>query len=153
MKPVFINRLNNFKDRFKRSFSLFAGRILTEKIENTQNLKFSSEKEAESLTSEINVAKSKIENNEENKKRFEEEINEIEEKIQKSQEDMNIKLGKKDYLKENKYKCKVYGFDGISYYSSSNKKISSVTSDLNKMSLYLAKEIKKSFEENCEINT
>ena len=38
---------------------------LTEKIENTQNLKFSSEKEAESLTSEINVAKSKIENNEE----------------------------------------------------------------------------------------
>ena len=34
MKPVFINRLNNFKDRFKRSFSLFAGRILTEKIEN-----------------------------------------------------------------------------------------------------------------------
>lgn len=59
----------------------------------------------------------------------------------------------KDYLKENKYKCKVYGFDGISYYSSSNKKISSVTSDLNKMSLYLAKEIKKSFEEKCEIKS
>ena len=77
---------------------------LTEKIENTQNLKFSSEKEAESLTSEINVAKSKIENNEENRKRFKEEIEEIALKISKTEEEMNTKLSKKESLKENKEK-------------------------------------------------
>ncbi len=43
-------------------------------IENTQNLGFTSQKDIEALSSEINVTKSKIQNNEENKKRFQEKI-------------------------------------------------------------------------------
>ena len=41
---------------------------LTENIESTQNLGFTSQKEIETITSNINVLNSKIENNEENKK-------------------------------------------------------------------------------------
>ena len=57
---------------------------LTEDIENTQNIRFSSQKDIERLTAEINVAKSKIENNEENRKRFNDEIEEIRAKILKN---------------------------------------------------------------------
>ena len=57
---------------------------LTEDIENTQNIRFSSQKDIERLTAEINVAKSKIENNEENRKRFNDEIEEIRAKILKT---------------------------------------------------------------------
>ena len=77
---------------------------LTEEIENTQNIRFSSQKDIERLTAEINVAKSKIENNEENRKRFKEEIEEIRTKILKTEEEMNFKLSKKESLKENKEK-------------------------------------------------
>ena len=78
--------------------------ILTEEIENTQNLRFTSQKDVETLTSEINVAKSKIENNEENIKRFKEEIEETKAKISKTEEEMKFKLSKKETLKENKEK-------------------------------------------------
>lgn len=77
---------------------------LTENIEKTQNLGFTSQKEIEVLNSNINVAKSKIQNNEDNKERFRQEIEEIKQKIEKSTEDMKIKLSRKDSLKENKEK-------------------------------------------------
>ena len=77
---------------------------LTLNIEDTQNLGFTSQKDIEALTSEINVTKSKIENNEQNKKRFNEEIEEIKEKIFKTKEDIELKLSKKDNLKQNKEK-------------------------------------------------
>ena len=77
---------------------------LIESIEKTQNLGFTSKTDIEALTSEINIAKSKIENNEENKERFKEEIEEFKEKINKTKEEMEIKLSKKEGLKENKEK-------------------------------------------------
>ena len=77
---------------------------LTENVEKTQNLGFSSQKEIETLNSDINVAKSKIQNNEENKTRFKQEIEDIKQKIEKSTKDMELKLSRKDGLKENKEK-------------------------------------------------
>ena len=77
---------------------------LTEKIEETQNLGFTSQKDIESLNSEISIKQAKIQNNEENKVRFEHEINDMKNKIIKTEEDMATKLSKKDNLKENKEK-------------------------------------------------
>ena len=57
----------------------------------------------------------------------------------------------KDYLKEIKYKCKVYGFDGISYYNDSLKKIRSVSSDLAQMSSYLTDQILNYVNNNSKI--
>ena len=77
---------------------------LTEKIEETQNLGFTSQKDIETLNSEIGINTAKIQNNEENKVRFGKEIDEMKEKIAKTEEDMASKLSKKDNLKENKEK-------------------------------------------------
>ena len=54
---------------------------ITEQIENMQNIGFESQKEIEQLNSNINVAETKIQNNEENTKRYKNEIIELEEKI------------------------------------------------------------------------
>ena len=75
---------------------------LTEKIENTQTFGFESQKQIEILTSNIQVAKAKIENNAENTKRFEEEISELKQKISATEQEINLKLSKKDSLIQNK---------------------------------------------------
>ncbi len=76
-------------------------------IEETQNLEFTSKQEIETCISDINVKKAKIQNNEENKTRFNEEIEALKEKITKAKEDMTTKLSKKDLLKENKQKYEI----------------------------------------------
>lgn len=75
---------------------------ITNKIESMQNIGFESQKKQEQLNSDINVFKSKIENNEQNEKRFLEEIEELKRKINTSEEEMNLKLDKKTSLKQNK---------------------------------------------------
>ena len=55
---------------------------ITEQIENMSNLGFESQKEIEQLNSDINVAKTRISNNNENSVRFTDEIQEQNEKIQ-----------------------------------------------------------------------
>ena len=67
---------------------------LTEEIENTQNLRFTSQKDVETLTSEINVAKSKIENNEE---KYEKDL----EDKQKELDEINKTLSEKELEIEN----------------------------------------------------
>ena len=50
---------------------------ITESIEEMSNLGFESKKEIEMLNSDINVSKTRIENNKQNKERFEKEIEEL----------------------------------------------------------------------------
>ena len=97
---------------------------LTENIEKTQNLGFTSQKEIEILNSNINVAKSKIQNNEENKERFNQEIEEIKQKIEKSTQDMELKLSRKDSLKENKEKFEKELEEKLSMLEEINKTLS-----------------------------
>ena len=92
-----LEKIKTLKEELKQKID-----ELTLNIEDTQNLGFTSKTEIETLTSDINVLKSKIQNNEENKTRFNEEIEEIKAKIQKNQEDIESKLSKKDSLKQNK---------------------------------------------------
>ncbi|MBP3832294.1 MAG: chromosome segregation protein SMC [Clostridia bacterium] len=75
---------------------------ITNKIESMQNIGFESQKKQEQLNSDINVYKSKIENNEQNEKRYLDEIEELKTKINTSEEEMNLKLDKKTSLKQNK---------------------------------------------------
>ena len=75
---------------------------ITNKIESMQNIGFESQKKQEQLNSDINVYKSKIENNEQNEKRYLDEIEELKTKINTSEEEINLKLDKKTNLKQNK---------------------------------------------------
>ena len=115
---------------------------LTENIEKTQNLGFTSQKEIEILNSNINVAKSKIQNNEENKERFNQEIEEIKQKIEKSTQDMELKLSRKDSLKENKEKFEKELEEKLSMLEEINKTLSEKELEIE--------ENKRKLEENTD---
>ena len=77
---------------------------LTEKIESMQNIGFESQKKQEQINSDINVFKSKIENNEQNIERYNKEIQELQNKIKNSEEEITSKIDKRTSLKESKEK-------------------------------------------------
>ncbi len=77
---------------------------ITVKIEEMSNIGFESQKEIEMLNSDISVAKTRIENNNENSKRYEKEIEESKEKLNDLNKELEQKKEKKDNLKENKEK-------------------------------------------------
>ena len=77
---------------------------ITTKIEEMSNIGFESQKEIEMLNSDISVAKTRIENNDENTRRYEKEIEEAKLKLNDLREEMEQKKQKKDSLKENKEK-------------------------------------------------
>lgn len=71
---------------------------LTEKIESMQNIGFESQKKQEQINSDINVFKSKIENNEQNIERYNKEIQELQNKIKNSEEEITSKLDRKSVV-------------------------------------------------------
>lgn len=68
------------------------------------NIGFESQKQIEQLNSDINVAKTRIANNNENNNRYLKEIDEQNAKIQELKEEIEQKEAKKDNLKQNKEK-------------------------------------------------
>ena len=77
---------------------------ITNQIENMQNLSFESEKKKEQLTSEININRERISNNNANFDRFKDEIEESTKRIAELEEEKTQKQGKKDNLYANKEK-------------------------------------------------
>jgi chromosome segregation ATPase len=73
-------------------------------IESTQNLGFEVEKKKEQINSEINISQERIQNNEENFKRYEEEIENLNKKNLELEEEKKQKLDKKTNLSTNKEK-------------------------------------------------
>ena len=77
---------------------------ITNQIEEMANLGFASQKEIEMLNSDINVANTRIHNNQENKERFEKEIEEAKQRKQELEEEKKQKEEKRANLKQNKEK-------------------------------------------------
>ena len=94
-----LERVKILKEELKSSID-----EITEQIENMSNLGFESQKEIEQLNSDINVARTRITNNNENSVRFTDEIKEQNEKIQELKQELEQKEAKKDNLKQNKEK-------------------------------------------------
>ena len=94
-----LERVKILKEELKSSID-----EITEQIENMSNLGFESQKEIEQLNSDINVARTRITNNNENSVRFKDEIQEQNEKIQELKQELEQKEAKKDNLKQNKEK-------------------------------------------------
>ena len=80
---------------------------ITDKIEKTSSISFESQKEIEILGANVSVAETRIENNKENKERYEKEIEETKEKKKERLEEMTSKEEKKDDLKINKEKYSI----------------------------------------------
>ena len=94
-----LERVKILKEELKSSID-----EITEQIENMSNLGFESQKEIEQLNSDINVARTRITNNNENSVRFTDEIKEQNGKIQELKQELEQKEAKKDNLKQNKEK-------------------------------------------------
>ncbi len=94
-----LERIKQLKEELKNQID-----EITEKIESMQNIGFESQKQIEQLNSDINLSKARIENNKENKTRFEKEIEETNKKIEELKQEIKQKQAKKDNLKENKEK-------------------------------------------------
>lgn len=94
-----LERIKILKEELKSSID-----EITETIENMSNIGFESQKQIEQLNSDINVAKTRIANNNENNDRYLKEIDEQNAKIQELKEEIEQKETKKDNLKQNKEK-------------------------------------------------
>lgn len=94
-----LERVKILKEELKSSID-----EITETIENMSNIGFESQKQIEQLNSNINVAKTRIANNNENNDRYLKEIEEQNAKIQELKDEIEQKEAKKDNLKQNKEK-------------------------------------------------
>ena len=94
-----LERVKILKEELKASID-----EITETIENMSNIGFESQKQIEQLNSDINVAKTRIANNNENNDRYLKEIEEQNVKIQELKDEIEQKEAKKDNLKQNKEK-------------------------------------------------
>ena len=94
-----LERVKILKEELKSSID-----EITELIENMSNIGFESQKQIEQLNSDINVAKTRIANNNENNDRYLKEIEEQNAKIQELKDEIEQKEAKKDNLKQNKEK-------------------------------------------------
>lgn len=94
-----LERVKILKEELKSSID-----EITETIENMSNIGFESQKQIEQLNSDINVAKTRIANNNENNDRYLKEIEEQNTKIKELKDEIEQKEAKKDNLKQNKEK-------------------------------------------------
>ena len=94
-----LERVKILKEELKSSID-----EITETIENMSNIGFESQKQIEQLNSDINVAKARIANNNENNDRYLKEIEEQNAKIKELKDEIEQKEAKKDNLKQNKEK-------------------------------------------------
>ena len=94
-----LKRVKILKEELKSSID-----EITETIENMSNIGFESQKQIEQLNSDINVAKTRIANNNENNDRYLKEIEEQNAKIKELKDEIEQKEAKKDNLKQNKEK-------------------------------------------------
>ena len=94
-----LERVKILKEELKSSID-----EITETIENMSNIGFESQKQIEQLNSDINVAKTRIANNNENNDRYLKEIEEQNAKIKELKDEIEQKEAKKDNLKQNKEK-------------------------------------------------
>jgi len=91
--------LQNLKENLKMELE-----EVLQKIEQTQNLGFESEKKIEQINSQINIANERISNNNENYDRYLKEIEELEKKNIEIKEEKENRIKKKDNLQTNKEK-------------------------------------------------
>ena len=94
-----LERIKSLKELLKTELD-----EITTKIEEMSNLGFESEKQIEMMNSDINVANTRIVNNEENSERFKKEIEELEQKIEELNNEIKQRQEKREGLKQNKEK-------------------------------------------------
>ena len=126
---------------------------ITNQIEEMSNLGFASQKEIEMLNSDINVANTRIHNNEENKVRFEKEIEEATSKKRELEEEMKQREEKKTNLKKNKEKFEKELQEKEDELAKITKKLSSKELEIEEYKLQVEKNTDKKYELQADSHT
>ena len=131
-----LERIKSLKEHLKTELD-----EITTKIEEMSNLGFESEKQIEMMNSDINVANTRIVNNEENSERFKKEIEELEQKIIELNDEIKQRQEKREGLKQNREKFE--------------KELKEKEEELKKLTEKLsAKELEiESYKQKVEVNT
>ena len=146
-EEIYKNQCNDEEGRLERVKALkeeLKSEIdnITEVIEEMSNLGFESKKEIEMLNSDINVSNTRIENNKQNKDRFEKEIEELSVRIKDLEEEKKQKEEKKENLKQNREKF-------AKELEKKEKELAEITKKLSSKELEM-EEYKKTIENNTD---
>ena len=146
-EEIYKNQCNDEEGRLERVKALkeeLKSEIdnITEVIEEMSNLGFESKKEIEMLNSDINVSNTRIENNKQNKDRFEKEIEELSVRIKDLEEEKKQKEEKKENLKQNREKF-------AKELEEKEKELAEITKKLSSKELEM-EEHKKTIEDNID---
>ena len=142
-----LERVKNLKEELKNQVD-----EITLKIEQMSNLGFESKKEIEMLNSDINVANTRIANNEDNKNRFAQEIEELTKRLTELAEEIKQKEEKKDNLKVNKQKFEKELKDKQEELDKLTKKLSSKELEIEEHKKKVEENIDKKYELQSYIN-
>ena len=142
-----LERIKNLKEELKNQVD-----EITLKIEQMSNLGFESKKEIEMLNSDINVANTRIANNEDNKNRFTQEIEELSKRLTELSEEIKQKEEKKDNLKVNKQKFEKELKDKQEELDKLTKKLSSKELEIEAHKKKVEENIDKKYELQSYIN-
>ena len=143
-----LERIKSLKEELKTQVE-----EITNQIEEMSNLGFASQKEIEMLNSDINVANTRIHNNQENKKRFEKEVEETKLKKQELQEEMKQREQKKINLKQNKEKFEKELAEKEEELEKLTKKLSSKELEIEEHKQKVEENTDKKYELQAEIHT
>ena len=126
---------------------------ITMRIEEMSNIGFESQKEIEMLNSDISVAKTRIENNNENTTRYEKEIEEAKIKLDDLKEEMEQKKQKKDNLKENREKFQKELEEKEEELRKITEKLSSKELEIEGYKTKVSENIDKKYELQADVHT
>ena len=142
-----LERVKILKEELKSSID-----EITETIENMSNIGFESQKQIEQLNSDINVAKTRIANNNENNDRYLKEIEEQNAKVHELKDEIEQKEAKKDNLKQNKEKFEKELNEKQSELDKLTEKLSSKELEIEGYKHTVEENTDKKYELQSEIN-
>lgn len=143
-----LERIKQLKETLKNEVD-----EITIKIEEMSNIGFESQKEIEMLNSDINVANTRISNNNENKQRYEKEIEEAKAKLEDLKTENEQKQEKKANLKQNKERFSKELAEKEEELANIMKKLSSKELEIEQHKAQVEKNIDKKYELQSNINT
>ena len=143
-----LERVKILKEELKDSID-----EITETIENMSNIGFESQKQIEQLNSDINVAKTRIANNNENSGRYSKEIEEQNARILELKEEIEQKEAKKDNLKQNKERFEKELNEKQEELDKLTEKLSSKELEIEGYKQTVEQNTDKKYELQSEINT
>ena len=126
---------------------------ITVTIEEMSNIGFESQKEIEMLNSDINVANTRISNNNENSKRYEKEIEEASTRLEELQQEMEQRQAKRENLKLNKEKFENELKEKEEELEKITKKLSAKDLEIQGYKAKVEENIDKKYELQSDINT